>query len=119
MLYRYKEPWWPKENFEGFAFIYKKPSNYNEAEAAKVWTRNALGLYPIRYKQNTLFMWVTGAAMRHAETLSNHEIKEDVVKIINQFLSKDYPNIPPPEEIMVCKLSCLTISQYFIFNMLL
>ena len=105
MIYRYKEPWWPIDNFEGFEFLYEEPSNQTETEAAKDWTRNALGLYVIAHRPNILLMWLSGAAMRHVETLSDHKIKEDAVKVINQFLSKDYANIPLPEEIMVCELS--------------
>ena len=48
-----------------------------------------------------LLLWLTGAAMRHVETLSDEEIKFDAVNLINRFLSKDYPNLPPPEEILV------------------
>ena len=107
---RYEEPWWPSENFEGFAFLHKNPSDYTEEEAVKDWTRNALGLYAISHRPNVLLMWITGAAMRHVETLSDEEIKFDAVRIINQFLSKDYPNIPQPEEIMVRKSTI-----YFVF----
>ena len=48
-----------------------------------------------------LLLWLTGAAMRHVETLPDEEVKLDAVNLINRFLSKDYPNLPPPEEIMV------------------
>ena len=100
---RYKEAWWPSENFDGFAFIHNDPSNYTEEEAAKDWTRNALGLYAITHRPNMLLMWLTGAAMRHVETMSDEEIQSDAVRIIKKFLSKDYPCIPKPEEIMVGK----------------
>ena len=104
---RYEEPWWPSENFEGFAFLHKNPSDFTEEDAVKDWTRNTLGLYAIAHRPNVLLMWVTGAAMRHVETLSDEVVKFDVERIINQFLSKDYPNIPQPEEIMVCIPCCL------------
>ena len=43
--------------------------------------------------------------MRHVETLPDEEVKLDAVNLINRFLSKDYPNLPPPEEIMVWYIS--------------
>ena len=52
-------------------------------------------------RPNILLLWLTGAAMRHVETLPDEEVKLDAVNLINRFLSKDYPNLPPPEEIMV------------------
>ena len=101
VFHRYEEPWWPSDDFEGFAFLHKNPSNYTETEAERDWTRSALGLYAISHRPNTLLVWLTGAAMRHVETLSEEEIKSDAAGLINRFLSKDYPNLPLPEEIMV------------------
>ena len=58
-------------------------------------------MYAISHRPNMLLVWLTGAAMRHVETLTDEEIKSDAVNLINRFLSKDYPNLPLPEEIMV------------------
>ena len=52
-FYRYEEPWWPSDNFEGFAFVHKNPTNYTEAEAARDWTRSSLGLYAISHREKT------------------------------------------------------------------
>ena len=48
-----------------------------------------------------LLIWLTGAAMRHVERLSEDEIKSDIVNLMHRFLSKDYPNLPLPEDILV------------------
>ena len=93
---RYKEPWWPNERFEGFAFVHNNLSNYTEGEAKRDWTRSALGIYSVRHRPSTLLMWLTGAAMRHVEALSDEEIKSDTTELLNRFLAKDYPEMTPP-----------------------
>ena len=60
-----------------------------------------MGLYAISHRPNMLLIWLTGAAMRHVERLSEDEIKSDIVNLMHRFLSKDYPNLPLPEDILV------------------
>merc|ERR1719322_1388932 len=41
--------------------------------------------------------------MRHVEALSDEEIKSDTTELLNRFLAKDYPEMTPPEEILVTR----------------
>ena len=53
------------------------------------------------YKETILVAWIGGAAVRFMESLSDAKIMMDIEVFMNQYLSKEYPNMAPPEEILV------------------
>ena len=104
---RYKEAWWPKdENFEGFSFLRNDSYGYTEEDVAKDWTKSIVTMGAYWYsayssKKSFLIAWIGGSAVRFMESLSDDKIMTDLVAFMNQYLSKEYPNLTPPEEIIV------------------
>ncbi len=101
-LHRYDNVWWSPDEFEGFAFLYDSPSNYTEADADADWTRSALGIYAIAHKPDVLQLWIAGAGARKMETLTDEQVKADVVALMEKFLRKSYPDmVAEPSDILV------------------
>lgn len=99
---RYKEAWWPKrENFEGFSFLRNASYGYTEADVTEDWTKSIVTIQEYEEKETILITWLGGAAVRVMESLTDDKIMADLLGFMNQYFSKDYPNLPPPEEIMV------------------
>ena len=80
-------------------------SNYTEADSTKDWTQSILGIYTMEFKTTMLIAWIGGGAVRVMESLSDEKIMSDIVEVMNRYLSKEYPNLPAPEEIMVWPLN--------------
>ena len=53
------------------------------------------------YKETILVAWIGGAAVRVMESLSDAKIMLDIEVFMKQYLYKEYPNMTPPEEILV------------------
>ena len=94
LFLKFDEPWWPAEDFEGFAFLFRREADYSNPDTP--WTRSLLGAYSIMHKPNLLGLWIAGAGARKMEQLSDDEIRDDLMAFLRKMLGEEYPNIPDP-----------------------
>ena len=76
--------------------------SYTVADVTEDWTKSIVTIES--YKEKMLIAWLGGGAVRVMESLSDDKIMADIAAFMNQYLSKEYPNLPQPEEIMVSSI---------------
>ena len=75
--------------------------SYTEEDVAEDWTKSIVLVVPYSLKGTLLVAWIGGAAVRVMESLLNAKIMMDIEVFMKQHLSKEYPNMAPPQEILV------------------
>jgi len=69
----------------------------------KMWYKRIFGFDQIVTKDRTVVGWIAGDAAEYMETLTNQEIADTCVKIIQKFLKRDRVTLPRLKNILVTR----------------
>lgn len=84
LIFEYK--WW---DANGFQLIWKKSTKLPEG---KNWTRSITGFDVIYNHSNVLLGWVSGEGVLEMEKLTEREVRDDCVDVLQRFLKISVPN---------------------------
>ncbi|XP_044745311.1 peroxisomal N(1)-acetyl-spermine/spermidine oxidase-like [Coccinella septempunctata] len=90
---KFREKWW---NEAPIALIWSKD---DKEKLEKSWLTSVYWLMEAPDNTKVLVAWLTGPATPSVEKMSDDEIKNGIMQVINKFLGKYY-NITEPEEII-------------------
>lgn len=87
----FERPFWPKDS-SGYSLVWR--SSHAKEESSHQWYKAIFGLYTVPFATNVLCGWIGGAEARHMESLSDVEVQETCVRILQQFTGKaDLPAV--------------------------
>ncbi|XP_066992054.2 uncharacterized protein [Anabrus simplex] len=94
--------WWPID-CQGFNLLWSEhdadefTQENQKARRDKSWLQGVFAFHTVDNQPLALCGWITGPHARHMETLSEDQVTEDAMELLNKFLGKMY-NIPQPDE---------------------
>ena len=97
----WEKPWWPTEDSEGIAFLYKESIEYTKEDAETDWTRFVCGFYRVLYRPNLMCLWLSGHGARVMEARTEEKVQIQAMAFLRKFLTKEYGPIPEPIGIQV------------------
>lgn len=66
----------------------------------KRWLLDLPILYPVTHNPNVLVAWFGGATVPQIELLSDDEIIDGIILVLNKFVGNKFENITKPSEIL-------------------
>ncbi|XP_051157743.1 spermine oxidase-like [Leptopilina boulardi] len=99
----YDVPWWHEDMNNGFGLFWlDKDLEMLEKDDEKKWLQGLVGVYAVEHKPNLLDAWVAGKYSRDMEKLTDEQVKNHVVEVLQKFFGKTH-NMTEPTEMMRTK----------------
>ncbi|XP_051157744.1 spermine oxidase-like [Leptopilina boulardi] len=101
ILLSFNEPWWPtdRKNSE-YSLLWKDQDlAILEKDNERSWLQGLVGFYPVEHKPKLLSGWVTGKHSRDVEKLTDEQVKNHCIEVLQRFFGKTY-NVTKPTGMM-------------------
>ncbi|XP_051157742.1 spermine oxidase-like [Leptopilina boulardi] len=96
----YDAPWWHDEMQKGVGLLWlDKDLEEVEKDSEKNWLQGLVGVYAVEHQPNLLEAWVSGKHSRDMEKLTDEQVKNQVVEVLQRFFGKTH-NMTEPTEMM-------------------
>ncbi|XP_051157870.1 uncharacterized protein LOC127279516 [Leptopilina boulardi] len=96
----YEVPWWKKDMEIGYGLFWMdKDLEMLEKDVEKNWLLGFIGINAVENKPNFLQAWVSGKYSRDMEKLTDEQVKNHVVEVLQRFFGKTH-NMTEPTEMM-------------------
>ncbi|XP_033231693.1 spermine oxidase-like [Belonocnema kinseyi] len=88
----FEEPWWPSDTkSNGFTFLWNDEKIAQlENDSEKRWLLGLVGFYFVEHKPRLLSGWISGKYSREMEKLSEQQVFNHSVEVLQRFIGKSY-----------------------------
>lgn len=87
----FKEPFWPKDSFIGYSFLWQDKHIQEAVASNKEWVLGVSGFYSVDSFPNLIEAFVTGEHVNAFENLSEQKLLDDCMWMFEKFLGKPLP----------------------------
>jgi monoamine oxidase len=87
----FKEPFWPKNNFIGYSFVWEEEDIKEARLNDKAWVLDIVNIFVVDAFPNLLEAFLAGDHLRAFENLSQEKVIEDCMWMLERFLHKTLP----------------------------